>query len=248
MCTPVIYPTSNALALALMTPYQRVHSQLKPVLDRWGNGYLLRVSPSGSYAKGTAVEGSSDVDIFCSVSSSVPDTLPQVFSTLFNALNAAGFAPSRQNVSLGIQVGSLSVDVTPGKRRDAYGNDHSLFSTKTGNWIKTDIERQIAFVKSSGRLEEIKWLKRWRNSLSLCWPSYHLELFTISALRFRPTNQTVKNVAHVLERLCVDLNTIRLIDPANSNNDVSSTMSPGERFVLSYCAGQKLPQLRAFAE
>ena len=79
--------TLNALALAGETPFERAWRTLEPTLTHWGNGYLTRIAPSGSYAKGTAIEGSSDVDIFLSVSSIASESLEQIFDTLQNALH-----------------------------------------------------------------------------------------------------------------------------------------------------------------
>ena len=233
----------SAIAWQLISPYDKVMSQLRPTLNNWGNGYLLRVLPSGSYAKGTAVAGGSDVDLFCSISSSVPDTLEQAYTTLCNALKAAGYGIKVQNVSVGISVLGLKVDVTPGIRRDAQGNDHSIYSTKTQSWIKTDINQQINFVRNSGRLEEIRWLKRWRNNRGIAWPSYHLELATISCLKGCPTSLTARNVAQVLAYLTDASQFAVLNDPANTNNNVASTMSFWERQFLANAARSELQLL-----
>lgn len=230
----------RAMALQHITPFEKVMYQLRPTLNRWGNGYLLRVLPSGSYVKGTAVAGGSDVDLFCSISSNVPNTLEQAYSTLGNALKAAGYSIKVQNVSIGISVLGLKVDVTPGIRRDAQGNDHSLYSTKARSWIKTDINKQINFVRNSGRLEEIRWLKRWRNDRGIVWPSYHLELTTIKCLKGSSTSRTARNITQVLGCLTDASQFTVLTDPANSNNNVASTMTFLERQILANAAWREL--------
>lgn len=248
MCPPALnrsYSLGLGAAALFDTPYLKVKLELEPVLSRWGNGYLLRIEPSGSYAKGTAVKGGADVDIFCSVSSSVPNSLPQIYSTLANALSQAGYAVRRQNVSLGIQVNGYKVDITPGRRRDPYGNDHSLYSSKKNSWIQTDINKQIAFVRDSGRVNEIRWLKAWRNRHDLDWPSFHLELFTINVLKGCRTDTFWSNIILVLMQIESGMLSNRLIDPANSNNNASDDLSGFSRGMIQHAASKELAPLRA---
>ena len=54
----------------------------------WANGYLLDIITSGSRAKGTAIKGSSDIDFLISLSSSTPNTLADIFNSLYNWLIA----------------------------------------------------------------------------------------------------------------------------------------------------------------
>jgi hypothetical protein len=240
-----ISPTTyNALfgagATSLLdTPFLKVKCELEPVLTKWGNGYLLRIEPSGSYAKGTAVQGGSDVDVFCSVSSTVPDTLSEIYEKLHNSLVAANYKVKKQNVSLGIEVKGLKVDVTPGRRRDSIGNDHSLYSTKRSSWIQTDIAKQISFVRNSGRIDEIRWLKEWRNFQSLDWPSFHLELFAIESLSGRPRGTLRDNILHVLLQIAGGNLGRVLRDPANSNNNLSNEINSANKLQIEIAAAQK---------
>ena len=209
------------------------------------NGYLLEIKPSGSFAKGTAVEGGTDVDLFCSVSSTVPDTLESIQETLFNALQQTGFAPKRQNVSIGLIVRGYKVDVTPGKKRSSGGNDHSLYSRKNASWIQTNVDKHIAFVRSSGRVPEIRWLKRWRCAEGIEWPSFHLELFCIRALYGAHQTNFAANVITVLSALRTDLDRV-LSDPANTNNNVATSMTFAEKAALRRAADTKLQLIRFY--
>lgn len=225
------------------TSFARVKRELEPTLTKWGNGHLLHIRPSGSYAKGTVVAGSSDVDLFCSVSSSVSETLQEIYDKLANALTAANYVVRRQNVSLGIEVKGYKVDVTPGRRQNEHGNDHSLYSSKRNSWIKTDIVKQISYVRQSGRLAEIRFLKQWRNAQGIDWPSYYLEIYTIDALRGRPKGDFVANVRHVWLQLAQGNIGQRLVDPANSNNDLSEEMNWWQRALLANQADRDLVEL-----
>jgi hypothetical protein len=236
---------AQSLAASPQSPFDVVKEALTPPLRKWGNGYLLAIEPSGSFAKGTAVEGGTDVDLFCSISARVPDTLQSIQETLFNALHGAGYSPRYQNVSVGLDVRGYKVDVTPGKKRTNAGNDHSLFSRKSWSWIQTNVHKHINFVRSSGRVPEIRWLKRWRCAEGVRWPSFHLELFCIRALSGAPRGSRNANVITVLKSLQSDL-WRPLRDPANSNNDVGETLSLPEKMALQGAASNKLQLIRFY--
>jgi tRNA nucleotidyltransferase (CCA-adding enzyme) len=97
-----------------------VHAQvlaIHPVIARWGGTYLLETIYSGSIAKGTAVSLSTDADIFISLSSTTPDPLGDVYTTLNTALIQAGYQTKKQNVSIGVTAGGYKIDYVPGKRQ-----------------------------------------------------------------------------------------------------------------------------------
>jgi hypothetical protein len=236
---------AQSLAMPPRSPFDIVSAELSPTLTKWGNGYLLAIKPSGSFAKGTAVQGGTDVDLFCSVSSTVPNTLESIQETLFNALQENGYNPRRQNVSIGLNVRGYKVDITPGKKRANAGNDHSLYSRKNASWIQTNVDRHISFVRSSGRVPEIRWLKRWRCDEGIEWPSFHLELFCIRALHSARQGNLAPNVVTVLSALLTDLG-VGLSDPANTNNNVATSMTDAEKSALRRAAETKLQLIRYF--
>ena len=73
-----------------------------PVVEDWSNNCLTNITFSGSYAKGTAVKGGTDVDLFISLKSTVTNTLKDLYNSLYNKLDNDGYHPRRQNVSIGI--------------------------------------------------------------------------------------------------------------------------------------------------
>ncbi|WP_157969013.1 nucleotidyltransferase domain-containing protein [Tropicimonas sp. IMCC34011] len=224
----------------LYSPVRGVQGTIDPVLRRWGNQYIVDIRPSGSFAKGTAVHGGTDIDIFISLTSSLREPLQSIYDTLFNALSQAGYAPRRQNVSIGIRVGGWKVDVTPGRRQDQYGNYHSLWSNKTSSWLQTNINEHIRVVSGSGRINEIRLLKIWRNRLGLNWPSFYLELFVIDALTGARGGAVQANVVTVFRAIDQSIETRRLIDPSNTNNAVSATLTTDEKAALAVAARSAL--------
>lgn len=232
--------TRYAIDNSPLSPVRLVQATLSPTVQQWGNRFLLGFEPSGSFAKGTAVRGGTDIDLFVSLSSATPETLSQIYESLLNTLASAGYQPRRQNVSIGIQVGSYSVDLVPAKRQSQYGEDHSLYSNRSGNWLQTNVARHIAEVRASGRSEEIRLLKIWRNRRRLDFPSFYLELAVIRALSGRRAGDTAANIVAVWQFLRDHLATARFIDPANTNNIISDTISLQAKGAIAAAAAAAL--------
>jgi hypothetical protein len=222
------------------SPAYQAGQQLYPIIKSWANKFLLGVSFSGSYAKGTGVKGSTDVDLFISLDPQTSGTLKEIYDNLYSYLTQNRYAPRRQNVSIGITYSSLSVDLTPGRKQPGNTNDHSLFKNKTQTWTQTNVQTHINKIQQSGRLDEIKAIKIWRNLNSLDFPSFYLELTVLDALYGRGRNQLAVNVWTVLEYLRDRFTAARVIDPANSNNIISDDLTANEKATISSAARNSL--------
>jgi len=60
------------LATGVGSAAYNIRGSLLPVIQRWAGNSLLDFSFSGSYAKGTGVKGSTDVDFFISLDPQTP--------------------------------------------------------------------------------------------------------------------------------------------------------------------------------
>lgn len=214
--------------------------QIYPVLQTWSNGYLNRAYFSGSIVKGTGISLSTDADIFLSLSSTTPGTLEEMYTSLRDAVVAAGYPARRQDVSIGTTVNGYSIDLVPGRRQSQYGNDHSLYRNRTGSWTKTNVESHITYVSGSGRKDEIRILKLWRTRHGLRMPSFYLEMATIDALKYARTGQLANNVWSVLEHFRDNLLSTRYVDPSNTNNVISDDCSAPEKAAISAVAQSSL--------
>lgn len=226
----------HAVDTGAFSPIRGVQSTLDPVLRKWGGSYIVGIGPSGSFAKGTAVRGGTDIDIFVSLTSTLTDSLRSIYDTLYTALSNAGYAARRQNVSIGIGVGGWRVDVTPGRRQDQSGNYHSLWSNKTNGWLQTNVNEHCRVVVRSNRLDEIRLMKIWRNASGLDWPSFYLELFVIDALVGARVGDLQTNIVRVFRTIADSIQTRRLTDPANSNNIVSNALTTQSKLRLAQAA------------
>jgi hypothetical protein len=232
---------------SLTSPVWSARQALMPILAQWGGTYLQRVDPSGSFAKGTANRSGTDVDLFVSLSPNTPNTLKEIHDTLCVALVNAGYAPRRQNVSIGVRVGAVDVDLVPGKQQNFLSSDHSLYRRKANTWTKTNVQTHIAHVQNNGRLMESRILKLWRTQHRLDFPSFYLELAVIEALRKGNGSDFASRVWATFQYLAGNFSTARIVDPANTNNVISDDLTAAEKRAIKAAAAQTL-QLKTWGE
>jgi hypothetical protein len=224
----------------IFSPVLRCQATLDPILKAWGTRFLLSVSPSGSFAKGTANRSGTDLDLFLSLSQETPETLSDIHKLLVKALTDAGYKPRPQNVSIGVRVGNYDVDLVPGKRQNFLTLDHSLYKRRGDTWTKTDVTQHIAKVVASGRQSEIRLVKLWRRQKGLEFPSFYLELVVIEALKAAWLSTLADNFRTVMTYLRDSFTSARFMDPANTNNIISDDLTIAEKQVIKTSAGAAL--------
>ena len=217
-----------------------VVSPLKKIISNWAGVCLCETKLSGSRAKGTAIDLSTDLDLFISLSSTTQNSLEEIYNSLYNRMLEERISVRKQNVSIGVTYQGKKVDLVPAKRQGQYGNDHSLYRRKAGSWTKTNIDTHISRVRQSGRITEITALKIWRENHNLEFPSIYLECFAIDSLYGRSLNAPADNIMHLLRDIRDNIQTRRVIDPANTNNILSEELTQMEKKDLSNAAQQSL--------
>ena len=218
----------EAVDTGLLSPVRAVQSRVAPVLQVWAGQHLRSVKPSGSFAKGTANQTGTDIDLFISLSENVTNTMKEIYDTLFDKMKGNGYNPKRQNVSINVSVNGYSVDLVPGKRQNVWSEDHSLYRRRADTWTKTNIDEHIVKVSGSGRAPEIRLLKLWRDQKGLDFPSFYLELTVMNALTYA-SGSLSERVLKTLQYLRDTFPTARVVDPANTNNIISDDLTAAER-------------------
>lgn len=219
---------------------ERTANEIYSIISSWAYPHLLEVKYSGSVAKGTGIQGSSDIDLFISLSPNKQEPLAQIHSSLCTFLTQKYISAKPQNVSIGITYNGLSIDLTPGKKYSGNTNDHSIYSHRRRTWQQTNIDQHVSYVANSGRINEIKLAKIWRNLHNLDFPSFYLELTVIDALYGHRTTDLTDNFADVLVYLRDSFTTSRVIDPANSRNIVSDELTSQEKMRIANAARDAL--------
>jgi predicted nucleotidyltransferase len=192
---------------------------LRPLLRGWRNHkYLESVTLAGSHAKGTDLKDS-DIDVFLRLSPDTPGPLSAMQTSLADHVHG-----HVRNVAVRILFEGRFIDLVP-----AHGN--TLWQARFNTSLKTDIDKQIRYVRSSGLIDEILALKIWRRRHALRFPSFLMELATIHALTpGRPIAEQFRSLLHFL---ATDFPTTRLLDPANSNNVVSDLLTEVEKLRIA---------------
>lgn len=212
-------------------------NQLVATIRTWANQYLLEIKPSGSYAKGTAVAGSADIDLLISLRNDVlsgnTPTLSALYHSLDNWLRNAGYTTRLQNISIRVSLPGINVDLVPAVKRPGNTNDHSVFKRKANTWRQTNIDTHINSVKNSGRTLDIKAVKIWRNVHGLDISSFYLELVVIEALRGRSLYNLAANFLHVMDFIGSQFVARNIQDPANTANIVSDELTSAERQMIA---------------
>mgnify|MGYP000599963859 CR=1 FL=1 len=208
-------------------------TEIYPVIQKWGNSYLVKTEFSGSLAKGTGISIGTDADIFISVSSTTPGNLANLYETLFNAVTQSGYTARKQNVSIGTTVNGYKIDLVPGRRQSQHGNVHSLYKSKSGSWIQTNINTHINHVKGSNRIDEIRLAKIWRQLNNLDFPSFYLEMAVIDSLKYSSIGNLSDDFLKVLDFFRDSLASTRYVDPANTNNIISDDLDATEKSAIS---------------
>lgn len=219
-----------------------VVNPLKRVIAEWAGSCLCETQLSGSRAKGTAIDLSTDLDLFISLTSNTTNSLKEIYDSLYNWVTRKGITARKQNVSIGITYGGQKIDLVPAKRQGQYGNDHSLYRSKADTWTKTNIDTHISRVNNSGRRNEIIALKVWRENHRLEFPSIYLETLAIDALSGRSSSDTASNFSYLLRYIGDNIGSLRVVDPANSNNILSDDLTAGEKRILSTQAQKSLTE------
>lgn len=229
----------EAVDTGIFSPVRSVQTVLDPLIRRWAGNRLIGISPSGSFAKGTANRSGTDIDLFISLTPETSETLKVIYDKLFDFLGANGYSPKRQNVSINIRVSGYDVDLVPGKRQDWLTDDHSLYRRRAGTWTKTNISEHIRYVTQAYRAREIRIVKLWRDQKRLDFPSFYLELVVISALSGSVgtlSGNVWKSFTYIRDRVAV----ARVTDPANTNNIISDDLNAADKIRVKSSAEQAL--------
>jgi len=217
-------------------------SNIKNIVNSWAGNQLSEIIKSGSSAKGTAIKGVSDIDLFISLKSNTGETLREIYNSLDSYVKSKGISTKRQNVSLGIIQYGLATDLVPGKKQSGYQNYHSLYVLKKDTWTQTNVKAQIDLISNSTRKDEIILTKIWKKNHGLDFPSMYLELIVIEALKYKSAGSLSDNFLTVLTYLTENFVEKVITDPSNSNNIVSDILYKYEKEAIVIKAKESISE------
>ncbi|MCC8438569.1 hypothetical protein HP567_028960 [Brevibacillus sp. M2.1A] len=209
---------------------------------------IISFKYSGSIAKHTAIKSSKDMDLAVHFKHDSFDTLKNMYESVSDFLEKH-YTIIDQRVSIGLD--GLNVDVVPGRRidtEDTTNNDVNLYRTDTETRIKTNIETHKKHIRDSSARNEIKLMKIWRERWALKFKSFAIELLVIKAMESFSGSGLDNKVKHVLQYIKDEVESINLIDPANSNNNVADIIDSSRKTLFKTTAEYCLTLLEEAGE
>lgn len=230
---------SQKMLPADVTTLQYMRQQIEGVL-RQVYGSTPRILYAGSYGKDTMIKESFDLDIVIYFPSTDFRTLQALFTSVYQTLIQNRYIVEPKTVALRLpyQQG-FHIDVVPGKAQDSTFRYATLYKNEIpSSTMQTSINVHIETIRDSGARDIIKLMKLWRLRQFLDWETFALEQTVIRALKGERKDDYANCFISVLQFINNNINSIRLVDPANSNNIIS--MSPQVRMKVKQAAEKSL--------
>ncbi len=220
-----------------LSAYRDELNLLYEVLQEWADTCFQDIILSGSLAKKTAIYPSSDLDIVVSLSSRCNESnggLKGINTSFVNYLRLIYPDLRNQNVSVGLNFSGLKVDVTPARKVPNFTHKHFIYSTKKQSYVQTNVQQHVSDVSESGRTDEIKLIKIWREKNKLEFPSIYMEYLLINQiLKYKSLSDLAGNMEHIFNELAKEVSNpllnSRIVDPSNSSNVLSGLMTVAEK-------------------
>jgi len=213
--------------------------EVMPLVKEWGANYLRGMTPSGAYAKGTAISLCTDIDLLIALKPIPGMEMRNVFWNLFEFLTGRNLRPEAHSVAMRVRHKGVKIDLVPACLMDGNPREHTLHNDSAAG-IRTDVGQHVHLVSSSGRAQEICALKIWRERNSLDFPSLYLELTVLEALTGQRFGQLADNVLTILRYIAGRFRKETVRDPANEDNVISDSLTASEKGMLGKAAGKAL--------
>lgn len=223
--------------------------------EKFKEQIATRAINSGSYAKHDAINTKFDLDVCQPFRKSAFSTLEEMADAVFDFFenefedeHLVKYKTRKQRVSTGITFvidgNEIQMDIVPG--RELLANDYAETNRlnlhvrakllQPVSTTQTNIQEHINLVKGKNSERSIiRLLKIWKSNKNQSRvKSFFVELITIRAFENCSEVPTGiwEQLKMVMEYIRDNVQTIRLVDPANSNNVVSDTMTEFEKLNL----------------
>lgn len=193
-----------------------------------------KISPIGSWARGTAVPPLKDIDLMVVLNGITPEQkTPSVLLGEFaSKLRGSYPAPSIQQRSIGLRFEDFTFDIVPAIAKSA-GGYHIPDLVDPRRWIFTNPEKHRELAAESDRrcgamaIPIVKMLKLWNANNKVGLKSFHLEVMVLRALKQQPASYAA-GVQLVFESLARDV-LGNSGDPGGSDNRLDAYLLPADR-------------------
>lgn len=223
-----------------------LYQNLKPYLS----GYPTL---GGSTIEGTAILGS-DIDIqvrFKKDSTLIEDMKELIESLIEEKFKDQNLVQIRdQEFSIGllfeIKGQDQRIDIVPMREIENGHGDAFIYSSSTKSIKKTNASKQYRTLKFTEKQKKIiHALKGWKMENGIEISSTYIEFLVLRAFRSIHIPRGVeKSLLRIVEFIADNITTIRIVDPGNSNNVISSNLSINEKEVISQFCYKMLSEIK----
>jgi len=213
--------------------------------EEFGTDPIIKYA--GSREKGTMISENYDLDVICYFPSSDTRTLKEIRDDVSVHLNKKYLMQDKASAERILNLkGSETphdyhIDVVPGRfiegSKDVFL--HLAFGEKER--LQTNLKTHIDFITNSGCVDVIRLVKLWscRNGFGI--KTFVLELFVIHSLTgSKSKSELKKSFVTVLQAFRDEFETVKLIDPANTNNIVSQLVKLSDKTDIANAANKDL--------
>lgn len=195
---------------------------------------VLQGSPrfyyGGSFGKKTIVKAHYDLDIVVYWPNDCGYSLEGISTAVGDILKKKYQFVSRKKVSWQLPFqGGFHIDVVPGRAIDAAFYEANLYRSDNGSSLKTSIKKHIDTVRGSGRRDVIRLMKLWKIKRNVPLKSFPLELLTIDGTKGASFDNLERQLLMSLAYVRDNILTVKILDPANGNNDLTDDLTSYER-------------------
>jgi hypothetical protein len=216
--------------------------------EKFGSSPVIKYG--GSRAKGTMIKESYDLDIVCYFLSDVEKTLKEIYEETRACLQKK-YAIEPKASALRIKIVNAQgltvdyhVDVIPGKFVVGSKDVFLYLSGTDKERIKTNIKTHIDYVSGSNYKDVIKLLKLWRTRNNLFIKTFVLELLVVELLKKNDSQLSLSGaLKYLFKNIQDNIRSLKLVDPANSNNIISDILSDADKLLISNKAGDSVKLL-----
>ncbi len=188
----------------------------------------------GSRGKKTMIKESYDLDIVLYFPETTDDSIENIYDKVARYLGSSNYSIMTKNAAIRVlKRENYHIDVVPAKRIKGSEDSAYLWRNEAGERLKTSVVQHIASIREFGRRDVIKLLKLWKVRYEIDFPSFILEQLIIRALKNNLDLPLNDAIIEVLEFISENMETIRLVDPANTNNILTDSISAYDKDIFS---------------
>ena len=222
-------------------------SQREAIVEEIGNeiGGNPTHFNAGSYAKGTMIQASYDLDIVLYWAHDFRYNPRNLYIEVGSVLQSKCRTPKSKKVGWEIPFpGDFHIDVIPGKKILKKPNYAYLYNYDNDNRFQSSVKKHISFVKKARRHDVIRLMKLWKKRKVVPLKTFILEYMVIDACKGISRNNLENQLNAALEFIYDNILSIKIADIANSQNIISNDISSEEKHRIRRLANQALHAAR----